>query len=80
MANEKSMTTLLLTGHKEMKKEHYVYDGSSRVTHIFQAKRDAANGSPCLVTKYAYIGATFNVSDSREYQGTWDATWDVDET
>ncbi len=63
----------------ESMQTHYVYDGSSRNTYIYQAVTGSKDGGPCLVTKFEYVGANTFPSGSVEYVGQWDASWEITE-
>lgn len=79
MANEASKTALLTTMKNELYKSHFVYDGENRVTHHYQARKDAPHQGVCLVTKFTYVTGTSLTEGSIEYEGQWNSDWDVAE-
>lgn len=81
MANELNKTSLLKTQINELRKTKYFYDATGRPSYIVEAKRDALNGDPCLVTKFSYTLVTDTaMAGSIEYQGTWNSSWDIAES
>jgi hypothetical protein len=69
------------TGHikthaKELVKQYLVYDGSDRLTDVYTAPKEAVTGTPCQLTRYAYVGVTSRILKRLETTATWDATWD----
>jgi hypothetical protein len=63
---------------KEGMKMYITYDISARMEYVYEAPTDAVDGAPCLVTQYAYVGATTRVEKMKESQGTWvSATMDI---
>lgn len=80
MAGEKSKTAVLTTQFNELQKTRYFYDGNGRQTFMVQAARDVAHGGPALVTKFGYADAdSTQIESTREYEGTWDQAWDIEE-
>lgn len=67
----------LKTGEKEYIKAYLVYDGSSRLTTIYEARANADHGAYCLKTTYAYDGTSNRVQKSKEEDATWDSSWDI---
>jgi uncharacterized membrane protein len=65
------------TGKLERMKWHYVYDGSMRVTDIYEASADAAHAATCMRTRYTYSGTTIYIVNALETTGTWDSSWDI---
>ncbi len=67
----------LLTEAHEMVKQYVVYDGSGRMTDVYVAHTDAADGTPCSRTQYEYDGTSSRVTKRKELDATWDTTWDI---
>ncbi len=76
MANN-DRSSLLKTALHERTKNYVVYDGSGRMTDNYETHADAEDGSPCLRTRYEYVGVTSNISKRLETEATWDETWDM---
>jgi len=62
---------------KQLMKQKLVYDSLHRVTHIYQALTDAADGAQCIVTVYAFDGVSQRITGSQEFNTTWDSAWDL---
>ena len=59
-------------------KQYLAYDGSSRLEYVYEARANAANNDPCLVTQYVYSGSTTRVIKMKETVGVWvSATMDI---
>ena len=67
----------LLTQAHELVKQHIEYDGNSRPEYIYTVRADADDGTPCSVVRYAYDGVTSRVLYMKEYDGVWDAAWEL---
>ncbi len=67
----------LKTTLKENVKKYYVFDGSARMTDVYEARSNAAHGDTCLHTQYVYDGATFRIQKSKEQNATWDSAWEI---
>lgn len=72
-----SKTALIKTALSEYVKVHQEYDINGRVEYIYEAKQEAVNGDPCVVTRYAYNGTTSDIVFFKEYDGTWNSAWEV---
>lgn len=72
-------TALILSGKNEYKKQYYEYmtDLSGRLLRLWEAPVDQVNGAPCIVTKFAYVGSTTQLSGSVEFEGAWNSAWDI---
>ena len=70
-------TAHLTTGSKELVKQHIAYDGSDRMEYVYEARAAAGNGDKCLGTQYAYDGSSTRVTGVREFEATWDSSWDI---
>ncbi len=57
-------------------KSHCIFDGTFRVTHLYEAPSAAVNGSPCMVTRFQFDGVSTRVSGSIEEDATWSSAWD----
>lgn len=68
---------LVAQGKNEYIKEFYVYDGSDRLISLYQARNNANDGEPALLTEYTYVGATAVIEKMRESQSTWSAAYDI---
>lgn len=67
----------LITNLREPVKQYLVYDGSFRVTHIYEARANAADEDPCLLTQYQYDGASSRIVKRLESISEWDSSWDL---
>lgn len=67
----------LKTQAAEYVKQHIAYDVSNRVEYVYTVRSDATNGTPCSVVRYSYDGTSARVVLMKEYNGTWDSTWDL---
>lgn len=67
----------MATGAREYVKSYSVYDGSSRLIELYEARSNAAHGAYCLKTRYTYVGATSQIQASIEEPATWDSSWDI---
>jgi hypothetical protein len=70
------------TGHlktqlNELVKQHIEYDGNSRPEYVYTAHADLEDGKPCSVVRYSYDGTSSRVVFMKEYEGTWDESWEV---
>lgn len=79
MASGNANQNHIMTGRDTLMKVHYEYDEDRRVTHMYQAAKDAAHGAKCLVTKNTYTGSFIEPDGSTEYEGEWDEAWDIEE-
>lgn len=70
-------SALILAGKNEYKKQKYAYDGQGRLQYLYEAPIDTKNGSPCMVTKFVYVGATTTMDSSAEFETTWNSAWDM---
>lgn len=70
-------TSVLKTNLKERVKQYIVYDGSSRMTDIYEAHADASDGTPCLRTKYTYDGASSRIVKRLEAEDVWSSAYDI---
>lgn len=80
--SETSKTANLLTNLKQLRKTYIVHDASGRILATYEAKEEAKQGEPCLLTVYSYRGAnTSNIRTHKEYNATWDPDdqgWDTE--
>lgn len=70
-------TAILKTMFQELIKEYATYDGSNRLSSLYQARANAENGDPCLRTQYEYSGATTRIVKRKESRAIWDSSWDI---
>jgi hypothetical protein len=61
---------------KEGIKQHIEYDGSNRMTEVYEAMAYAEHGDHCTKTSYQYDGASNRVSGMKEEMSTWNSAWD----
>ncbi len=61
----------------EFTKNYQVFDGSDRLSILYIAVTDAADGEPCLKVEFTYVGITSRVEKRKESEASWDATWDI---
>lgn len=64
-------------GKHEFVKQFFVYDLQGRTTDIYEAPAGAVHGQPCMVTSYAYIGASGQIEKSNETHAVWDSSYDI---
>lgn len=70
-------SNLLKPQAHESIKQHFVYDGSGRMTEVYTAHSEAENGNGCMLTQYSYDGATNRVIFHKESLSTWNSAWDI---
>lgn len=70
-------TAALKTNQAERTKSFMVYDGSGRMTDVYEAHAEAVTGTPCLRTQYSYDGVSGRVLKRLETNSTWDASYDI---
>jgi hypothetical protein len=72
-------SALILAGKNEYKKQHYEYlsDGTQRLLKLYETQLDTADGKPCIVTQFAYVGSTTQLAGTIEYEGSWQSAWDI---
>lgn len=75
MATDK--TSLIKTSLNEYTKCHQEFDSQSRLEYLYTAGVQAQTGDPCMVTRYSYVGGTSYVSYMKEYEGTWNESWET---
>lgn len=75
-----NQTNMLKAVEKAYMKTRYFHDGSDRLTFMVQAPITAGDGGKALITRYTYVGATAVIEGTTEYEGSWDADWDIEET
>jgi hypothetical protein len=68
---------LLQTEAGEFVKQYIAYDSSSRPEYVYVAAAGAADGAPCSITRYTYDGTSSRVLKMKEYEGTWDSSYDI---
>lgn len=67
----------LKTGTNEYIKQYLVYDGSDRLEYVYEARANALDGEPCLVTRYTYWTTSTRVKQMEEYEGSWSSAYDI---
>lgn len=77
MASNKDRTSHLKTVLHERTKNYCVYDGSGRITDNYEAHADAEDGTPCLRTRYSYVGTTAQIEKRVELEDVWSSTYDM---
>ena len=77
MGEPTTKTEMLKTVRKELMKQYIVYDGSSRMTDVYEGPNDMYHGAPCIHTQYGYDGPSTRIYKMRESYATWDSTWDL---
>lgn len=70
-------TSQIKTHLNELTKVHNAYDAQGRIEYTYTAKADATNGAHCLCTRFSYSGLTARIVFAKEYDSTWDSSWDV---
>lgn len=61
---------------KEASKEYIVYDGSARMTQVYQTFWNSQDGEPALLTTYQYDGVSTRITGRKETLSTWTGSWD----
>lgn len=61
----------------EARKAYYEYDGSDRLSKIYEAPIDAENGNTALITELTYDGVSLRIQKEKEYLGTWSSAYDI---
>ena len=68
----------MLTSHaKELVKQYITYDGFNRMEKVYIAHVNTPDGGICLITQYVYDGVTTRIIKSKEYPGTWLASYEI---
>lgn len=75
-AGEKRPADFVKSGPTEGIKSHMVYDGSNRLSEVYEAMADALNGATALKTSYQYDGASTRITGMKEELSTWNSAWD----
>ncbi len=71
-------TNHLKTGKNGLIKSYITYDGSDRMSTIYEAPADAVNNQKCLKTTYTYVTGTTRIEKMKEEEATWiSATMDI---
>jgi hypothetical protein len=65
------------SGKNEYVKQYIVYDGSSRMTHLYEGPANMVHGDACMLTEYAYDGAGTDITKRKESESTWDSSYDI---
>lgn len=77
----KTKTEMLKSHLNELVKNFIEFDVNNRMSKVYTAKSDAADGEPCMVTEYIYTGPTSTTLKAlKEGHSTWDSAWDADFT
>jgi hypothetical protein len=61
----------------EFIKQYLVYDASGRYVAIYEIKANGQDGEKCMLTEYAYDGASTRIVYRRESSALWNGTWDA---
>lgn len=67
----------IATNTKEYIKSYYVYDGSNRMIQAYEARANAKDQEPCLLTTYTYWGLTANVKYMFEANALWSTAFET---
>ena len=67
---------LLKTAKHEYTKSYIEYDGTNRMEYLYEARANAEDGDPCLVTRYGYDGTSNRIIRRLESEGVWLASYD----
>lgn len=67
----------LKTNQNEYIKSYITYDVSDRMEYVYEARANALDGEPCLVTRYTYVSTSSRVAKMKEYDGTWSSSYDI---
>lgn len=67
----------LKTGMHEPVKQYQIFDGDGRVTHLYEARANAADGDPCMLTRFSYDGTSSRIEKTLESVASWDESWDI---
>lgn len=58
-------------------KAYYTYDGTGRLEFAYEAGISAKEGDTCLLTQYAYDGASTRIKKFKESLSAWPAGADI---
>ncbi len=73
-----TQNTAKLKSHAhEYVKQYMVYDGSNRMTDLYTAYIDAADGESCMRTQYEFDGSSARIVKRKESNSTWDSSWEI---
>mgnify|MGYP006921347254 CR=1 FL=1 len=72
-----SKTNVLKTGTHELVKSYIEYDGTERMTTVYEAPASALNGAVALKTEYVYDGVSTRIIKMKESESQWNSTWDI---
>lgn len=67
----------LKTGMHEPVKQFQIFDVTGRVTHLYEARANAEDGDPCMLTQYSYDGVSSRIEKTLESVDSWDSDWDI---
>ncbi len=65
------------THANELVKQYIVYDGSSRMEYVYEARANTLDGEPCMKTQYAYDGGSTRIVKMLETVAEWDSAYDI---
>jgi hypothetical protein len=67
----------LQTQAHELVKQYIVYDANDRPEYVYTVRADADDDTPCSAVRYSYDGTTSRIVYMKEYEATWDISWEV---
>lgn len=67
----------LKTNQNEMIKSYITYDGSDRMSVVYEARANAEDGDPCMKTTYTYVTGTTRIEKMLEEVAEWDSSYDM---
>lgn len=70
-------TDFITTHAVQGMKSYITYDAYNRMEYVYEAPVEAQAGSACMVTQYAYEGASTRVVKMKESNAVWQAGWDI---
>lgn len=82
MAEQENQTSNLKTVMEGLTKTYLVHDGSNRIIAAYEAKTEAKQGEPCMLTRFSYrqgSGVSSQVRFTKEENAVWDPNdegWD----
>lgn len=67
----------LKTNQHEMIKSYITYDGSDRMSVVYEARADAVANTPCMKTTYTYVSTSSRVEKMKEETAVWSLSYDI---
>lgn len=78
-AEKENQTSNLKTVLEGLTKTYVIHDAQNRIIAAYEAKTDATQGEPCMLTRFAYRQSGSGVSSQVRMQKEENAFWDPDD-